>query len=320
MGMIRIHTAAKSPLVGRNNAALSGIHLTPDAAVRRIVRAGAIQTGDYDRLNDGKETVSPSTDETCREDSAGIRQCLRTPEKRLQRTPGRPSRLVPDLEEATVSDLESYMPMARSDQLRQQMVDAIVSDRQRKGTDFSIMVRGRPVYDSDLWQRAMQQLPAEQRSEPRNGITVHPRTQLNPDPLPLVLIGPTAFGPLIDPSNRDLVRELVVRLYTAITHEYRHATQWQRPAEATAMGRVRLEVDAFFADIENSRATGLAGQREPFRHTWDEAVGWWRQLRAPALWGALSDDERRAYAERCRRVFAIVQSVLGRGVSSPCGP
>jgi|GEM_PF-5047874 len=212
------------------------------------------------------------------------------------------------------------MPVARADHLRQEMIDAIVSDRRRKSVDFSIMVQGRPLYDSALWQRAMEQLPPDQRGEPRNGITVHPRSSLNPEPLPLVLIGPSSFGPLIDPSNRDLVRELVVRLYTAITHEYRHAIQWQRPAEASAMGRVRLEVDAFFADIENSRATGLAGQREPFRHTWDEAVGWWRQLREPALWGALSDDERRAYAERCRRVFAVVQSVLGRGVSSPCGP
>lgn len=319
MGMMRIHTATMGRPAVRRDAPISGAHLAPDGAVRRIVRPEAGQAAEHGQRH-AREEKDSSTDETRREDSMTALPRLQTPDRRLQRTPDRPSTLVPDLDADTVSNLESLMPVARADHLRQEMVDAIVSDRRRKGVDFSIMVQGRPLYDSTLWQRAMQQLPAAQRGEPRNGITVHPRSSLNPEPLPLVLIGPSALGPLIDPSNRDLIRELVVRLYTAITHEYRHATQWQRPAEATAMGRVRLEVDAFFADIENSRATGLAGQREPFRHTWDEAVGWWRQLQEPASWGALSDDERSAYAARCRRVFAVVQSVLGRGVSSPCGP
>lgn len=319
MGMLRVRTATMERPAARRDAPISGIHLAPDGAVRRIVRPEAGQAAEHDQRH-AREEKDSASDETRREDSFPAFPRLQTQDKRLQRTPDRPSTLVPDLDDTTVSHLETFMRMARADQVRQEMVDAIVSDRRRKGVDFSIMVQGRPLYDSTLWQRAMQQLPADQRGEPRNGITVHPRSSLNPEPLPLVLIGPSAFGPLIDPSNPDLVRELVVRLYTAITHEYRHATQWQRPAEATAMGRVRLEVDAFFADIENSRATGLAGQREPFRHTWDEAVGWWRQLRAPAPWGALSDDERRAYSERCRRVFAVVQAVLGRGVSSPCGP
>lgn len=319
MGMIRIHAAAPRRPVVSGNSEVSGIHLAPEAAVRRIVRPESVPSDGRDRLHPGKEGP-PSPAETRWDEPAGIRKCLSTLDRRVQRVPRRPSTVVPDLDDSTVTYLLDFMRMARSDRMRQEMVDAIVTDRRGKGVDFSIMVRGRPLYDSTLWQRAMQQLPAEQRSEPRNGITVHPNTQLNPNPLPMVLIGPTAFGPIVDPSNAGLIAELVVRLYTAITHEYRHATQWQRPAEATAMGRVRLEVDAFFSDIENSRATGLAGQREPFRHTWDEAVAWWRQLRAPASWNALSDAERQGYVERCRRVFAVVRSVLGSGVSSPCGP
>lgn len=262
----------------------------------------------------------PLSTSTYRVDSIGFRQTLRTPEQQLQRSPGRPSGLIPDLDDATVSELERTIPMARADFLRQQMLDAIVSDRRRKGVDFSIMEGNRPRYDSGLWQQAMQQLPADQRSLPRNGITLHPQTALNPSSLPLVLIGPTAFGPLTDPSNRELVREIVVRLYTAVTHEYRHATQWQNPPQARAMGLVGREVDAFFLDIENSRATGLAGQQRAFRNTWDEALAWWRQLRQPASWNALSDEQRQGYIARCRRVFTIVQSILGSGVSSPCGP
>lgn len=263
---------------------------------------------------------SPARASTLSAESIELRQTLRTPEQQLQRSPGRPSGLIPDLDDATVSELERTIPMARADFLRQQMLDAIVSDRRRKGVDFSIMEGNRPRYDSRLWQQAMQQLPADQRSLPRNGITLHPQTALNPSSLPLVLIGPTAFGPLTDPSNRELVREIVVRLYTAVTHEYRHATQWQNPPQARAMGLVGREVDAFFSDIENSRATGLAGQQQAFRNTWDEALAWWRQLRQPATWNALSEEQRRAYIARCRRVFILAQQILGESVSSPCGP
>lgn len=220
-----------------------------------------------------------------------------------------PSRIIPDLENRTVSEMSSLLPNAVSVPLRQQLVDMIVADRRGKGTDFSIMERGFPVYVSSFPSELLRQ----GLSPNANGVTVPANSPpVNTGSRPLVLIGPMAFG-----TSRDPLNERLVRIYSTIMHEYQHVLQWQHPSQARAMGRHRREVEAFFWEIENSRRTGLFWQRGPFRHTWDEAVSHWRAFVNSSDWNSLSIPERARYARWYERVSQVVIAALGPEVILP---
>jgi hypothetical protein len=221
-----------------------------------------------------------------------------------------PSRLIPDLEDRTVRQLQSELPMARSDIMHQRLLDLIVADRSGKGTDFTIMVGNHPVSSSHLWTQALAVRPIP-AGYSLNGRTIPPNTApVNTHTKPLVLIGNSVFGPIRDPGNATLVQQFVVRLYSSVMHEYQHALQWRNPSRARAMGQERREVEAFFWEIEHSRDTGLRGHINSFRNIWSEAQSWWRAFQRSTYWSGLSAADRQAYLARYQRVSRIANSVL----------
>lgn len=221
-----------------------------------------------------------------------------------------PSRLIPGLEEKTVKQLLSDLPKARSDYMRQRLLNLIVEDRRVKGMAFTIMVGDHPVSSTRLWGQALALSPTPAGIAAPNGRTIPPHTApVNRHSKPLVLIGTSAFGPIRDPGNTTLVQQYVVRLYSSVMHEYQHALQWRNPSRARAMGRERREVEAFFWEIEHSRETGLKGQTGSFRQVWSETRRRWQAFQRSSFWNNLSAAERQGYLDRYRRASSIANSV-----------
>ena len=237
----------------------------------------------------------------------------------LQRTP---SRLIPALESDTVSELVRLLPRAASDLVRQQIIDAVVQAGPG-GINFRNFHGGRPLSNTPLWQQAMAQRRSEGHTASQgthNGLTVHPGSRVTIGRravtlrLPLVLIGPPAFGrgpgDVADWSNRDLVGRYVVRLFSTILHEARHAMQWQSQGPAQSLGEAGREADAFLLEIETSRRTGLRGQRAEFELVWSNARLAWRDFQRSSQWGRLSREERQSYQRRYQAARRIAQEVL----------
>jgi hypothetical protein len=158
------------------------------------------------------------------------------------------SPLIPALNKFTVDGILDSIEMAKSSGLRQELIDAIVLDREGKGDDFGIMEGGKPKY----LESYPEWVPESESAS--NGITLHPnQKEVCTGNKACSFIGPSAFGGY----DKD---ERIVRLYTAIMHEYRHAKQWTQPDISRSLGKSGRETDAFFLDIENCDSNGLSNQ------------------------------------------------------------
>jgi len=220
----------------------------------------------------------------------------------LQQQPIRkppPSKIIPDLDKETVEAMSLSFRFAVAPKLRQELIDMIVNDRKRKGTDFSIIEGEKPKYVSAFPSHLLR----EGLSPNANGVTVGPK---KPGGKPQILIGPKAFGESKDPLNHRMVR-----LYSAIMHEYQHALQWKQPARRRAIGEHGREVEAFFWEIENSKKTGLYWQKVPFRNVWNEAKGNWQKFKISPEWKKLKNEEKQRYIRWHKRVLKIAKKVLG---------
>jgi hypothetical protein len=219
----------------------------------------------------------------------------------------RQSKTVPDLDDATVKELEIKWLTAKGATTRQEIIDTIVSDRKKKGVDFTIMDGEKPKYVNAFPKEVL-----EQGGSPEaDGFTVQPKKE---GEKPQVLIGPKAFRTLmtglVESQRSEMFANVLVHLYSSMMHEYQHAVQWKKPKQREAIGKPGREVEAFFWEIENSEKTGLSKQWDEFKSVWDEATEWWQKFNRSPEWGKLGEPEKRRYEDRHKRVSEIAKEIL----------
>ena len=103
---------------------------------------------------------------------------------------------------------------------------------------------------------------------------------------------------ILDLIKGKTKEESVVRLYSAIMHEHRHATQWQNPDKAKKLGKPGRELDAYLWEIENQKRTGLSSQSSAKLNVWQEVEDAWAEFKNSDEWTSLSEGERKAFVSR----------------------
>lgn len=203
------------------------------------------------------------------------------------------SKLIPDLDEDVVDHILETIRFLIKRKWRQEFIDLMVKNRKRKGIKFDIMQNGKPQY----LEKYPSWIPENRRSS--NGITLRPsQAEVCTGGKPCVFIFPTAFAG----STKE---ESVVRLYSAIVHEHRHATQWQDAENAKKLGKMGRELDAFLWEIENQKRTGLSSQPSAKANVWKEAEDAWKAFKGSEEWESLSEEERKKFVSRYNSVKTI---------------
>jgi len=232
----------------------------------------------------------------------------RTGKAILQRQPrGAPrSKVVSDLDEATVEEAKSKLRFAKLAAARQSVIDIIVSGIKNK-VDFSLMKDGKPVYvaEASYTGRTVVEIDETKGKSPK--LKGKPR----------VLIGPPAFPTvpinlISDDAQEEFLNGGVVHLYSTIMHEYQHVLQWKDPVRSIKIGKPGREVEAHFWEIENHMKTGLSKYPELFKNAWKDATEQWQEFKKSKEWGELDKSEQERYEKWYKRVLEIKERILGK--------
>jgi hypothetical protein len=283
LSQVRVHTDSNAAGLAHNLDALA-FTIGQDIAFAFGNFSPATTEGRRLLAHELTHTVQQSEDKSRSKQVTKKLSCLVL--QRQQRN--RPSTIVPDLNESTVSDLYPRLLNAQTAETRQKMIDEIVKDRKDKGEDFGIMECGKPIY-VDKFPEGGDDVTRDGRTLPPEGDKKKPR----------VYIGPNAFRKEApgEQRSKEMFARMLVHLYTSIVHEYRHALQWKKPARREKLGKAGREVDALFWELEQSKRTGLSGQVE-YKHVLEQAALTWTEFQNSEEWKKLEQAEKEKFKRR----------------------
>ncbi len=217
---------------------------------------------------------------------------------KIQRREKPKSTVIPDLDKDTADNLVYLVKMAKSVKFKQKLLNEVV--RAAK-IDTSIIANNK--------FEVVNKYPEIDGREPKgNGLTIHPKSgAINPSSKPRVLIGPDAFG-----TDRRDAKEIAVRLYSTVRHEYVHVQQWQIPKAAEALGRAGREFEAYLWEIENSESTGLKKHKRSLLNVKAELVHYWKDFQLSSEWKTVEVTKQKDYKDRYGKAINKVKLVLGK--------